>query len=113
MRTASGKTYVRRFARYRTEFPLMVAVLGKEGSIHLHGRCFEIAEGGIGAVISGALAAGEMVSLEFSIPTASTPVLLRAVVRYRLGFLHGFEFIGIASEHRQQIRAFCQGLLPA
>jgi len=34
-------------------------------------------------------------------------------VRHRMGFLHGFEFIGLSSEMREAIRAFCQKLQPA
>ena len=37
---------------------------------------------------------------------------LRAVVRHRMGFLHGFEFVAILPEQRTQIRAFCRTLPP-
>jgi len=107
------KTSARRFARYRTELPVIVRVLGEQGYVRVHGRCFEIAEAGLGAVITSELPAGEMVSLEFSIPNAPEPYVLRAVVRHRMGFLHGFEFVGLLNEQREQIRALCHKLPPA
>ena len=107
---AVSKTFTRRFVRYRTEVPLLVRVLGQDGYVRIHGRCFEIAEAGLGAVITSTLAAGEMVDVEISIPAVSDPVSLRAVVRYRMGFLHGFEFVGTAAEERQQISAYCKKL---
>ena len=106
------KSSTRRFARYRTEIPLIVRVLGQEGYVRIHGRCFEIAESGLGAVITSEFGAGEMVSLEFSIPDVAEMVL-RAVVRHRMGFLHGFEFVGILPEQREQIKAYCRTLQPA
>jgi len=106
------KSSTRRYARYRTEIPLIVRVLGQDGYVRIHGRCFEINETGLGAVITSEFSAGEMVSLEFSIPGAAEMVL-RAVVRHRMGFLHGFEFISMLPEQREQIKAYCQTLPPA
>lgn len=107
------KSSTRRFARYRTELPLIVKVLGQEGYLRIHGRCFEIAENGLGAVVTSEFRAGEMVSLEFSIPNAKDLQVYRAVVRHRMGFLHGFEFVGILPEQRDQIKTYCRTLSPA
>lgn len=106
------KSSTRRYARYRTELPLIVKVLGQEGYLRIHGRCFEIAENGLGAVVTSEFRPGEMVSLELSIPKVAEMQTLRAVVRHRMGFLHGFEFVGILPEQRAQIRAFCRTLPP-
>jgi PilZ domain len=100
----------RRVPRYRTEIPLVVRVLGEDGFHSVHGRCFEIGELGLGAVITSELAAGEMVSLELSFPQVSDVQLLRAVVRHRMGYLHGFEFVGLLPEQRELIRAYCRTL---
>jgi PilZ domain len=107
------KSSTRRFARYRTEIPLIVRVLGKDGYLRIHGRCFELAENGLGAVITSEFAAGEIVSLEFSIPDEPEMMVLRAVVRHRMGFLHGFEFVGALPEQREKIQAYCRKLQPA
>ena len=58
------KSATRRYARYRTEIPVIVKVLGTDGYLRIHGRCFEIASAGLGAVITSELTAGEMVTLE-------------------------------------------------
>jgi PilZ domain len=107
------KSATRRYARYRTEIPIIVKVLGKDGFVRIHGRCFEIAEAGLGAVITSELTAGEMVTLEFSIPDVSDAFVMRSVVRHRMGFLHGFEFIGALTKQSEQIQAFCQTLEPS
>ncbi|HEX8816589.1 MAG TPA: PilZ domain-containing protein [Terriglobales bacterium] len=108
-----GNSSARRFARYRTELPIIVKVLGQNGYLRVHGRCFEIAESGLGAVITSELTSGEMTTLEFDLPEQTEPFTLRAVVRHRMGFLHGFEFVGIVPSQRDQIRAFCRDLKPA
>lgn len=103
----------RRVPRYRTELHLIVRVLREGGYESVHGRCFEIGEGGLGAVITSELPSGEMVSLELSFPQAPDVQLLRAVVRHRMGFLHGFEFVGLATEQRELIRTYCRTLQPS
>jgi hypothetical protein len=100
----------RRFTRHRTDLPLTVTVLRQEGYSRLQGRCHEIAEAGLGGVISTALGAGEVVSLEFSITQVPEPLVLRAVVRHRAGLVHGFEFIGLSPEQRECILTFARPL---
>jgi hypothetical protein len=107
------KSATRRYARYRTEIPVIVKVLAKDGYVRIHGRCFELAEAGLGAVITSELAAGEMVTLEFSIPDVSEVFVMRSVVRHRMGFLHGFEFIGALPKQSELIQKFCQKLEPS
>jgi hypothetical protein len=100
----------RRFTRHRTDLPLTVTVLRQDGYVRLQGRCHEIAQAGLGGVISTALVAGEVVSLEFFIPDVPQPLVLRAVVRHRAGFVHGFEFIGPSPEQRDCILTFSRPL---
>jgi len=59
------------------------------------------------------LVAGEMITLEFSIPDVPELLVMRAVVRHRMGFLHGFEFIGALPIQSELIQAFCQKLEPS
>ena len=100
----------RRVARYRTEIPVVVRVLVDGEYLDVPGRCFEIGEGGLGAVITREFPAGEMVSLELSLSQLTPQTPLRAVVRHRMGFLHGFEFLGLSPEQREMIRAYCRTL---
>src|SRR5271154_4088665 len=105
-----NKSSTRRFVRYRTELPVIVKVLGQDGYMRVHGRCFEINDSGLGAVVTSEFRPGEMVSLELSIPKVPDPQVLRAVVRHRMGFLHGFEFVGILPEQRQHLQMYCSTL---
>jgi hypothetical protein len=107
------KSYARRFIRYRTELPLVLKVLGRDGYVCIHGRCFELAEAGLGAVATSELALGEMISVELSIPDMPEAITMRAVVRHRTGFQHGCEFVGLLPKQLEWIRKFCQDLQPA
>lgn len=108
---ASKDRELRRFPRYRTDLPLIVKVLGDTGYLRIHGRCTEIAESGLGAVISAELSPGEMVALELSLPEGNE-LILRAVVRHRMGFLHGFEYVNAPPEQRQRIADYSRNLPP-
>ena len=101
----------RRFARHRTDLPLIVKVLGQEGYVRIHGRCTEMAESGLGAVVAAELSPGEIVSLEFTLPDG-TQLSLRAVIRHRMGFLHGFEFVGMQRQQVETVLAYCESLSP-
>ena len=107
------KSSTRHYARYRTELPVIVKVLETDGYTRIHGRCFELAQAGLGAVITSELTPGEMVTLEFSIPNVAEAFVIRAVVRHRMGFLHGFEFVGLLDQQRDLIQAFCRTLEPS
>jgi hypothetical protein len=74
------------------------------------GRSNEIAQDGIGATLTGSLEAGEVVSLELSLPLSSVPLKLRAVVRYRDGLRHGFEFLIQHSKQRETLGRVCEML---
>ncbi len=108
-----SKSSTRRFARYRTELPVIVRVLGQDGYLRVHGRCFEIAENGLGAVVSSEFKPGEMVSVEIALPGVDDLQVLRSVVRHRMGFLHGFEFVSLIPEQRDHLREYCKSLQPA
>jgi hypothetical protein len=110
---AMHKSSTRHHARYRTEIPVIVKILGTDGYMRIHGRCFEIARAGLGAVISSELTPGEMVTLEFSIPGVSEGLNMRAIVRHRMGFLHGFEFVSALPAEQQSVQTFCRTLQPS
>jgi PilZ domain len=93
--------------------PLVLKLLGRHGYVRVYGRCFEIAEAGLGAVTASELAVGDIVSVELSIPDMPEPIAVRAVVRHRVGFLHGCEFVGLLPEQLEWIRKFCRHLQPA
>lgn len=70
----------------------------------LHGRTKNLAEGGMAATVAGEMPMGELVELEFRLPDASEPLVLRAEVRYRQGFQYGFKFLPPSNEQLEMIR---------
>ncbi len=74
------------------------------------GRSNELGEDGVGGTLTGELEAGEVVSMELSLPLAAYPLKLRALVRYRIGLRHGFEFLAINAEQRDVLRRVCEML---
>ncbi len=108
-RAKDGRDYQRRVPRFRTDLPLTLRVLGQEGYVRVHGRCTEISESGLGAVTSAELTTGEIVALELPLP-GGDDMDLRAVVRHRMGFLHGFEFISLLPMQAARLQDFCRNL---
>ncbi len=74
------------------------------------GRSNELGEDGVGGTMTGELQVGEVVSMELSLPLAAYPLKLRALVRYRIGLLHGFEFLAINEQQRDVLRRVCEML---
>ncbi|MGC2198293.1 MAG: PilZ domain-containing protein [Terriglobales bacterium] len=106
------RSWRRRYQRHRADFPLKATVLREEGYIEIEGRCGDIGHGGMGTVLTTEVDQGEVLSLEFHLPTGTEVLPVRAIVRYRKGFVHGLEFLGLSAEQQAMIDAFCQGLVP-
>ncbi len=71
---------------------------------NLPGRCTDLSEAGVGAVVAGELAAGQQVAVEMRLPNIGVPVRARAVVRYQSHLHCGLEFIELEVEQREMIR---------
>ena len=78
-------------------------MLGKDGYVRIHGRCFELSEAGMGAITSSEIAVGEMASAELSIMDSPEPIAVSVVVRHRLGYRLGCEFVGLHPEQAERI----------
>jgi len=100
----------RRFPRYSVDTRLSVQVFRKSGTVSLWGRSNELGEDGVGGTLTGELEPGEVVSMELSLPLAAQPVKLRALVRYRSGLRHGFEFLALNAEQRDILHRVCEML---
>jgi hypothetical protein len=70
----------------------------------LHGRTKDVGEGGLGAVIPGNIAIGDIVAVEFQLPLSNELLSLQAEVRYRQGFQYGFSFLHATERQRELIR---------
>lgn len=110
---AKQRSWKRRYERYRTDFPVKATVLRDSGYQDLEGRCGDIGHGGMGAVFNAECVKGEVISLEFRLPRAAEILSVRSIVRYRRGFLHGLEFLGLTDEQKYQIEDFCSQLTPS
>lgn len=103
-----GRDWKRRFARYRIDLPIKVTVLREEGYEEIRGRCGDIGEGGLGAVLSAEVPKGEVVTFEVEGPEGEL-LAGRCVTRFRKGLLHGFEFFGLSLEQKSLVGSMCLG----
>jgi hypothetical protein len=71
------------------------------------GRTVDISESGIAAMLTLEAPVGEILELEFTLP--SGPVAIHAMVRQKNAFRYGFEFVDTDSLH-EVIRRTCRDL---
>ncbi|HEY4843171.1 MAG TPA: PilZ domain-containing protein [Terriglobales bacterium] len=97
----------RRFPRYRFDARVEASVFRDGVTITLWGRTNELAQDGLGVTLSGAVQAGEVISLEFPIPAAPHAMKVRGVVRYSDGLRCGVEFLVVTDEQKLTLRQVC------
>jgi len=71
------------------------------------GRSVDVCEDGIGVVLAGEVFAGELVGVEFQIPSLG-PINAKARVCYQERLRCGLQFLAIAAEQRAMIEAWTQ-----
>jgi len=106
----AGSQAPRRFRRYPVDIRISIQVFRPSGTVSLWGRSNELGEDGIGGTLTGEVEPGEVVSMELSLPTATYPMKFRALVRYRTGLRHGFEFLALNSQQRDALHRVCEML---
>jgi hypothetical protein len=100
----------RKFPRYPVDLRVSLQVLRAEGPVSLWGRSNELGGDGIGITLTGQLEPGEVVNLELTLPAAAAPMKIRALVRYRDGLRHGFEFLALSTKQRDAVNQACESL---
>jgi PilZ domain len=100
----------RRFTRYPADIRIEAQVFRPSGTVSAWGRSSEIGEDGIGGTLTAEVEPGEVVSMEITLPMSNTSMKFRALVRYRIGLRHGFEFLALSPEQRAALRQLCEGL---
>jgi hypothetical protein len=100
----------RRFPRHSLDIRVSVYAFRSGENVSFWGRSSEMGEDGIGATLTGELEPGEVVFMELVLPMASFPIKFRALVRYRNGLRHGFEFLTLSAAQRDEIRRLCHAL---
>lgn len=108
----AGDRRQRRHVRYCADFPIAVTLLGGDGYKRLDAHCKDLSVAGIGMLIAEELSVGEVVSLNFSLPGASEPWEVRAVLRHRRGYHYGFEFLSLTRPQSETLSAFLQKQVP-
>lgn len=108
MSSKPGSHATRRFPRYPLDIRVSAKVFRAESQIALWGRSIEFGQDGIGVTLTGELEPGEVATLELTLPASSVPLKLRALVRYRDGLRHGFEFLARDELQREAIRRTCE-----
>src|SRR5450631_4767563 len=94
----------RGFPRHPINVPLDLIALRSGVPETLPGRCTDISEAGVGAVVAGELSPGQQVAVELRLPNVGVPVRARALVRYQSRLRCGLEFVGLSVEQREMIR---------
>jgi hypothetical protein len=84
--------------------PLDLIALRSGVPENLPGRCTDLSEAGLGAIVAGELSAGQQVALELRLPNVAVPFRARAVVRYESRLRCGLEFVGLSVEQQEMIR---------
>ena len=100
----------RRYPRYEFETDLTATMLGVDGNEMARGCSLNINEAGIAGLFATEWNIGASVNLQFSVPFASAPVRVRAVVRNRTSYQYGFEFVDLTPEHSKTINRTCRML---
>ncbi len=97
----------RRFPRYAIDTRITVVTLRSGKSVSMWGRTNEMGKDGVGATLTGELLPGEVVSLHLALPMSASTIKIRALVRYRDGLRHGFEFLAMNPENREMVDQAC------
>jgi len=100
----------RRFERYELETELTANSVGVKHRGTMRGPCLNINKGGIAGLFTDGWDVGTSVELCFSVPFATPPVRASAVVRNRVGYRFGFEFVDLTPEQRETIARTCTTL---
>jgi hypothetical protein len=100
----------RRYPRYAVDMRISVQIFRAGETLSLWGRSNELGEDGVGGTLTGELEPGEVVSMELSLPLAAYPLKVRALVRYRIGLRHGFEFLAMNEQQHDILRRVCEML---
>ena len=94
----------RRYPRYLIQRPVKIIVFWEDMPIRtVHGHCYVLGEGGLGATVHEELYLGDVVSLEM--PPVSRTYARVSNIR---GTQKGFEFVQLSDSQRYAVRRLCE-----
>lgn len=106
----SGFTNTRRWPRYKLDVPIRAIVHRGTHTKLVDGRGTELNEGGMAIFAGLELKVGDTVEIEFTPPYTGQPIRVRCIVRNRLGYTYGVEFLTVTDEDTQRVRLIHQML---
>ena len=98
----------RLWERHAVVIPVSVTVFLNGERLNLRGEASDISCGGMRLFLTRELEAGTSVILEFLIPYNTMEFVVRGVVRIRVGFNHGLEFLNPTPLQEQMIERTCK-----
>src|SRR3954471_15989194 len=110
---ASGRSTAnsRRVPRCPLSVPVRVTMRNPSGAQGIPGRSLDLGEGGIAAILAGAVTPGDSVAVEFLLPDMGLGFHTRAVVRHHADLRCGLEFFGLSLEQQAMIRRWTRRML--
>lgn len=99
--------------RHDIKVAMDVVVLRSGVPENIPGRCLDLSEGGVGAVVAGAFAPGQNVGVEVRLPHVARPLQIKARVRHQGALRCGLEFVGLPSDQREMISYWKRTAEPA
>jgi hypothetical protein len=100
----------RRYTRYDFDAHLQGCTISMLNRQTVLGRSVNINEGGMGGVFPVGWEVGAQVTLHFSVPVSTTPVVVKGIVRNRASYHYGFEFVDLMWEQKRIIARTCKTL---
>ncbi|HEV2716190.1 MAG TPA: PilZ domain-containing protein [Terriglobales bacterium] len=100
----------RKHSRFALVASITVQTNISERLIKSKGMTVEISQGGVSAYLREEFEAGQQVTLQVDLSADS--LTLSAVVRSRIGYRYGFQFLNLLREQGQKIQASCKGVPP-
>jgi TonB family protein len=101
---APTKIIPRRVSRHSIAIPVDVTVLRSGVPDNVPGRCIDMGEGGMLAILAAEFRPGDSVGVEFWLPDVSAPLRTKAVVRHQAELQCGFQFLGLSQDQQASIR---------
>jgi hypothetical protein len=98
---SAANTRQREHRRVMFSVPFSLCRIVAEGIRFSHGVSTDISEGGLGAIVEGALRVGERVQVNF--PSHLCNLNTLAIVRHTSSVRSGFQFVGLNDSDRRQI----------
>jgi hypothetical protein len=108
--TLRGRKSDRRQAdRYQLDAGLVARPTHNRSRV-IRGRIVDLSCAGISAVIAADLPLGEVLEVQFGLPYAAKPVLIKAAICNREGYRYGLEFVHVVASQQEVINRTCGAL---